>query len=250
MNPPNTSLRNFLTEGPFWLAMSSGFFGFYAHCGVLCALEEENILPSGAAGSSAGALIAGLWGSGLHGMKIRDSLFSLRRKDFWDPAIGFGLLKGKAFRGLLTDLMPVDSFEECRVPLSLSTFDLSTRKTRVFKSGKLVPAVHASCAVPFLFHPVWIGLRPLVDGGVSDRPGLAGVPTGKRVLMHHLASRSPWRIHRPEPPRRPNLVSLVVEDLPRVNPFRLERGKIAFEKARNATFRALKSPVVHGQVGL
>ena len=40
--PP--TLREWLAEEPFALAMSAGFFGFFAHTGVLLALEEAGLI--------------------------------------------------------------------------------------------------------------------------------------------------------------------------------------------------------------
>ena len=57
--PPPKTLRTWLTEAPFTLGMSSGFFGFFAHAGVLAALEEQGLTPRAVAGSSAGALVTG-----------------------------------------------------------------------------------------------------------------------------------------------------------------------------------------------
>ncbi|MDB4993470.1 MAG: hypothetical protein JWM74_902, partial [Myxococcaceae bacterium] len=118
------------------------------------------------------------------------------------------------------------------------------------ESGALAPALHASCAVPLMFHPVWIEGRPYYDGGVTDRPGLAGMPHAEpRVLFHHLASRSPWRrASSPsmEVPMRPGMTSLVVADLPRVGPFRLEEGRRAFDAARRAMSTALRRPLEGG----
>jgi NTE family protein len=124
-------------------------------------------------------------------------------------------------------------------------FDVLSRSTRVVDDGDLAPAIRASCAVPGLFHPVWLGGRPMLDGGILDRPGLAGMPSGERVLFHHLASRSPWRRDDGSSmalPRRAALVPLVLGDLPRVGPFRLEEGARAFEIARTRTRLALDRP--------
>jgi NTE family protein len=240
-------LAEWLRAAPFTLTMSSGFFGFFAHTGFLSVLEEEGITPSRISGSSAGALVGGAWASGLPAAKLRDAIFALRRESFWDPGVGPGLLRGKLFRQLLDALLPVSTFAACRVPVAISVFDVVTRRTRVLDDGLLAPAIHASCAVPVLFHPVWIEGRPYVDGGVADRPGLAGVPCGERVLFHHLASRSPWR-RRGSPsleiPRRQNLTSVVLDDLPRVGPFRLEAGLRAFDAARWGMQRALGAPYI------
>lgn len=245
-NPP--TLRQWLAKEPFWLTMSSGFFGFYAHCGMLLALEDEGITPDGAAGSSAGALIAGLWAAGLDAASIRNRLLEIRRQDFWDPAPGAGLLRGRAFRNILEQMLPVTTFEECRAPAAMSTFDLVALRTRVLNSGALAPAIHASCAVPLLLQPVWLNGRPCFDGGVLDRSGLAGVPHDQRVLLHHLASKSPWRLSPPQVPRRPNLTALVIPDLPRTNPFALNRGHQALEHAYRATRQALALRIEQGVV--
>ena len=243
-----TCLGDWLAEAPFALGMSSGFFGFFAHAGMLSALETEGLCPTRLAGSSAGALVAGAWAGGLSGEQIGAELRALRRHHFWDPAPGPGLLRGRLFRRRLEALVPSD-FGPCRVPLTVSVHDVLDRRTRVISSGDLPRAIHASCAVPLMFHPVWIDRRPHVDGGVSDRPGLAGVPPRTRLLFHHLSSRSPWRragAPSMRLPRRPGLVSLVLDGLPRAGPFHLERGVAAFGAAQEACRRALGSPLRDG----
>ena len=241
-----TTLGDWLAEAPFGLAMSSGFFSFYAHTGMLSALLAEGHVPVHAAGSSAGALVAGAWAAGLSAEALAEALARLTRADFWDPAPGAGLLAGRRFDALLRALLPVAAIERCAVPLAISVFDILARRTAVLTRGDLAAAIRASCAVPGMFHPVWIGRRPYWDGGILDRPGIAGVPPG-RLLFHHIASRSPWRAALPIPRRR-ELVALVLEDLPRSGPFRLEAGRRALAAAREATLRALARPIEGGLV--
>lgn len=239
------NLAEWLAAEPFGLALSSGFFGFFAHCGLLSALEDAGVLPARLSGSSAGALIAGFWAAGLETAAMREILFGLRKQDFWDPAPGLGLLRGQRFLKLLESHLPVAEFADCRVPLSISVFDVLSRRTRVLDQGALAPAIQASCSVPFMFHPVWIQGRPLVDGGVRDRPGLAGMPQG-RVLYHHLASRSPWRRRNgahTRIPEVPGLRTLLIEGLPRVGPNRMPDGPRAYAAARSATQLALNSTI-------
>ena len=245
------TLREWLRERPFTLGLSSGFFGFFAHTGLLTVLEDEGLLPARLAGSSAGALVGGAWASGVSGARLRDELHGLRREHFWDPRPGLGLLRGRLFRERLDALLGTPSFEGCRVPLTISVFDVLSRRTRVLTGGPLAPAIQASCAVPLLFHPIWIGGRPHLDGGIADRPGLEGVPAGERVLHHHLASRSPWRAKGGASmaiPARHGLVALVLGGMPRVGPFRLEQGPRAFDAARDAALRALDRRVEAGVV--
>lgn len=228
------TLREWLSEAPFALGLSSGFFGFFAHAGVVSVLEDEGLLPSRIVGSSAGALVGGLWAAGVPAARIRDELLALRRAHFWDPGLGLGLLRGRLFRARLEAILPVRTFEECPRALALSVFDLRARRTEVVRSGPLAPAIHASCAAPILFQPVEIGGRLCADGGVLDRHGLAGLEPGARALYHHLTSRSPWR-RRNSPalriPDRPGLRAVALQGIPRVGPFRLERGPDAMRAA-------------------
>jgi NTE family protein len=242
------TLREHLREAPFALAMSSGFFSFFAHTGFLTVLEDEGLLPSRVSGSSAGALVTGAWAAGLDAPDLAIELERLERKDFWDPAVGAGLLRGRLFRERLERLLPKRGFDNCRVPAAVSVFEMRGRRTHVLASGDLTAAIHASCAVPLLFHPVAIAGRRYLDGGILDRPGLAGMPESEpRVLFHHIAAKSAWRT-KLDVPRRPGMVTVVLEGLPRSGPFRLEAGRAAFRAAREATKRALDERIGDGVV--
>ncbi len=238
-------VRDWLADRPFTLAMSSGFFGFFAHCGVLSVFEEEGIIPSRVVGSSAGALIAGLWASGLSTEFIRDQLLQLERRDFWDPRPGLGLLRGQLFEQRLQRYFPVQQMESCRVPVAVSVFDMKSLKTRVLDRGCLATAVRASCAVPLLFHPVIVDGRPALDGGIRDRPGMDGLPNGERIFYHHLLPQSFWRRKQApssQVPNRQNMQSFAIRGLPQVHPFALHRGQEAFARARQAAQRVLEMP--------
>jgi NTE family protein len=244
-----TTLGDWLAREPFGLAMSSGFFGFFAHTGMLAALLERGLVPTLVAGSSAGALVGGAWAAGLAPDAFAARLNTLERGDFWDPAPGAGLLAGRRFDRLLRELLPVRSMRDCHVPVRISVFDILARRTVVLSDAELAPAIRASCAVPALFHPVWIARRPYWDGGILDRLGLAGLADADRVLLHDLPARVPWL--DPGAPGRPiasraGMVSLVLDGLPRSGPFRLDAGRRALVMARAATARALTAPIRDG----
>ncbi len=236
------TLRDWLGNEPFSLAMSSGFFGFFAHCGMLSVLEEAGLRPIRITGSSAGALVGACWAAGCEISEMKDMLFNLSRRDFWDPGFGLGYLRGKLFRGMIAALAPTQRLEECPIPLGLSVYDGFARKTTILETGPLPESVAASCAVPLLFQPVKIGGRFYWDGGIGDRHGLAGQEPGSRIFYHHLASRSPWR-RKNSPalqiPLLPNLCALSIHDIPRSGPNRLAMGPEAFHKARAACLKAL-----------
>ncbi|WP_251358199.1 patatin-like phospholipase family protein [Kangiella sp. TOML190] len=118
------TLLDWLKQEPFSLTLSSGFFGFFAHTGVLTVLEEEGLTPQRVLGASSGALAGACWAAGINSIDLRTILFALKRQDFWDPGFGWGLLKGEKFRQKLAEILPVNRFEDCPIPLALSAYDL------------------------------------------------------------------------------------------------------------------------------
>jgi NTE family protein len=255
-----TNLAERLRREPFELILSSGFFGFFAHAGVVAALEELALTPALVGGSSAGALVAGLWGAGLPAATLRDRLFALRRADFWDPdprfgvggARGLGLLRGDRFEQLLAEalhVVGVRRFADCRIPVRVVAFDVGARRTVTLAAGELVPAIRASCSVPGMFQPAVIERRRLLDGGIADRAGIAAASDGARVLYHHLPTHSPWRRFTPAQnrvPARAQLHLLHEPALPRLSPFHLSRGPRAFALAREMVLRSLTAPQPSG----
>jgi NTE family protein len=244
------STRDWLAERPFTLCLSAGFFGFFAHTGLLAALEEAGLRPARVVGVSAGALAGGLWASGLPAAALEEQLVRLRRAEFWDPGLPLGgLLAGQRFsRKLLDVLAPtgVRRVEETRVPFTPVVHDVLRWRPIGLAAGALDLAIRASCAVPFMFRPVRLDGRVLLDGGILDRPGLTALRPGERVLLHHLPSRA-----RPDaaPPAAPPGVEarvLVVSGLPRVTPFALERGREALERARAHARAWLAAPAAVG----
>jgi NTE family protein len=109
------TLGEWLAEAPFGLVMSSGFFSFFAHTGVLQALASRGLSPAHVAGSSAGALVTGAFAAGLPPDELARVLTGLSRGDFWDPRPGAGLLAGQKFDAILRRILPVTSFERSAV---------------------------------------------------------------------------------------------------------------------------------------
>lgn len=235
------SLADWLSDAPFTLSLSSGFFGFFAHAGMLEALVEAGLRPRRVTGSSAGAMIAGIYAAGLEPAEIARRLLEVRREDFWDPSPGLGLLRGHKFETQLRNIVGAARIEDGRIPASLVVHDVLRHRGVTREHGPLSTTIRASCAVPLLFQPVWLDGRPYLDGGILDRPGITPLHDGERTLYHHLASRSPWR-GALAVPTRPNLTTLVLEGLPRSGPFRLELGPRAYEQARATTRFALNAP--------
>ena len=173
-----TALVEQLRGARVGVALSSGFFGFFHHAGVLDALVDRGIRPARIAGNSAGALVGAMYAAGLDPAEIAAELLTVRRADFWDPGWpfsprGFGLLAGEKLAARVARTLLVHGFAGCRVPLSLGVYGLDDGRTRHLGDGALVPAVHASCAVPYMFQPVEIGGHRYWDGGFGEKTPLA-----------------------------------------------------------------------------
>lgn len=244
-----------LERGPFTLLLSAGFFGFFAHAGLLRALELRELVPRRVGGASAGALAGGLWAAGSSAQRLEALFTGLDRRDFWDPGLPIGgLLRGRKFGSLLRDHLDghgVTRIEDCAIDFRAVVHDVLRRRTVVLDRGALEPAIRASCALPLMFRPVRIEGRVYIDGGYSDRAGFAAVTPGERTLYHHLPHRSPWSgIAGPETAElapAPGRLTLTVDALPRVTPFRLERGAAAIEIARDAALAWLDAPLADGE---
>lgn len=247
------TLGQWLQQGPFTLVMSSGYFSFFAHTGVVAALESAGYIPNKLSGASAGAMVAAGWASGLSPSNLSQYFCALKKADFWDPSFGLGVLAGKRFRNKLRELLPVEKMELCKTPVSISLYNVLRFRTDVLREGALADIVYASCAVPVMFQPIVINKQVYLDGGINDRPGLAGVNGSERVLYHHILPR-PFRENHPTRhydlnaglrirPHRENMATLILSGLPMVGPDALHRGQVAFDQARKACLKAFERPM-------
>ncbi|MDJ0762024.1 MAG: patatin-like phospholipase family protein [Myxococcota bacterium] len=227
------------------LCLASGFFGFYHHAGVLSALEAAGIYPVRITGTSAGALTAAMYATGMNVESIRDALVALERKSFWDMTWpfgqrGVGLLAGHRFQSELGRVLPVHSFEACRLPLAVGVYNIDVGRVVHLSEGPLIPAVYASCALPYLFSPARIGKLSYWDGGVGEKcpliPFLKGLPVDV-VLVSYMGGR---RIAKPKrtglaqflPPLSSLFVDTPLEE-------RLERDRASVDALRAADIEVL-----------
>ena len=151
------------------LVLSGGGARAIAHLGVLEALEEEGITFQRIAGTSAGAVIAAFYASGLKPRAVLDLLIELRLWSFVSPVMPRkGLLGLNGAEKLLHEHLPVKTFEELEIPVCVNTTDVCSGKPVCFTSGDLVQPILASCCIPVLFNPVQIDGRSYIDGGVLN----------------------------------------------------------------------------------
>jgi NTE family protein len=76
------------------------------------------------------------------------------------------------------------TFADLSLPMHIMATDLGDGERTVFTSGKMMPALLASCAIPGIFPPVRIGDRIYADGGALGRSSFtAALEGGARRLF-------------------------------------------------------------------
>lgn len=187
------------------LVLSGGGARGLAHVGVLKVLEREHIPIDAIAGTSMGAIIGGLYASGLSAADLERELLALdwttlfanrlpretlseRRKeeDFEiSPALEVGLSRvtgelmlpigSVSSRGLELLLrrytLPVrqlPSFDALPIPFRAVATDMESGEAVIFRQGDLAQALRASMSVPGVFPPTEVDHRILGDGGLVN----------------------------------------------------------------------------------
>jgi len=248
-----TDRATWLRAQPFTLVLSAGFFGFFAHAGVLKALEERGIAPRRVVGSSAGAIAGGLWAAGLTSDDLARELAALRREHFWDPGLPLGgVLRGEKFLALLRELLGptgVAQVEHAPRAFAAVAHDVLAHRTRILDRGPLAEAIRASAALPGLFRPIRVEGRLLVDAGVLDRAGMAALAPGERAMVHYLPHQSPWsrlrRRQRAAVASTPERAVLYVPNQAPLHPYDLRPGMGLVQQLRDATHAWLDGAAVH-----
>jgi NTE family protein len=152
------------------IALGSGAARGLAHIGVLQALEDHDINIDYVAGSSAGALVGGLYCCGIEPKTIRDIANQIDRKLWVDLSVPKrGFIKGEKIEEIIKLLTGNRNIEELTKKLAIVATDLKSAKRYVFKKGPIYKAIRASISIPGVFVPVRYNDMVLVDGGVTDR---------------------------------------------------------------------------------
>ncbi|HHL4082803.1 patatin-like phospholipase family protein [Burkholderia sola] len=201
------------------LVLSGGGARGYAHLGVLKVLEDNRIPIDCIAGTSMGAVVGGLYASGMAADEMQKRLSEVNLADIafdvTDRAdlpqtsrederlyingltLGFGkkgvkapvgLVQGNRLQALLanwTAAVPTNQpFDQLPIPYRAVATDLQTGQMVVLDHGSLPLAIRASMAMPGLFAPAEINGRALVDGGlVSNLPVDTARQMGANVVI-------------------------------------------------------------------
>ncbi len=157
------------------VVLSGGGAKGAAHIGVLRALEEAGVPIDEIAGTSAGAIVGGLYASGFDVDTLEDVISNLKASDSGELLIPFegGLLDADPLEHLLDNVLQNRNLEDTRLPFRIAVTELGSNKMRQLKMGSLAKAIHASMAIQGLFYPVQIGNKYYFDGGFR-----ATIPAG------------------------------------------------------------------------
>ncbi len=185
--------------------------------GMLRALVERGIEPDVIVGCSVGAIngaafaaeptlrglihLDGIWGRLADGRPdlMPDSRLpiavqmALRKRSLHDPRV---------LETFLEEALPVDRFEALKVPFACVATKLSTADEHWFDTGRLVPALMASAALPAVYPPVEIDGELYMDGGVvREAPVAQAAEMGaKRIYLLHVGHLNEVRTFRADRP--------------------------------------------------
>ncbi len=164
------------------LALGEGGPRGLAHIGIIKALEENNIPIDLITGSSAGALIGGLYTVNKSIEEIEKIALSITLKEMTsilsDVGSASGIIRGDKFEAYLEEYCQKKTLETLDLPFYPLATDLSTGKEFVIKNGSIAKAIHASCAIPGIFASIEWENKILVDGAISS---LVPVETAKKI---------------------------------------------------------------------
>lgn len=172
------------------------------HAGVLKELEQLQIPIDYIGGTSMGAVVAGMYASGMSPEEIEErfttldwsyvlhdqspyALLEYRKKlDYkhfmgaefglkrWKvqraPGIAYGQKLNNVISTFAMNSIGIQDFDQLNIPYRAVATDLVSGKSIVFKSGDLSKVMRASMSVPGVFTPIKMDGMVLVDGGVLD----------------------------------------------------------------------------------
>ncbi len=164
--------RIFGRETRLGLVLGSGGARGLAHIGVLTVLKEAGIPIHCIAGTSAGALIGGLYSAGNTPQALEELFGDISISEtarLLIPSLSRGgLVDGKRIKRLIKPYTREKAIEELSPRFACVATDLYSGKRVVFRRGDLLESIRASISIPGVFTPVICGDRVLVDGGVVD----------------------------------------------------------------------------------
>jgi NTE family protein len=151
------------------VALGGGAVRGAAHIGVLAALDEAGLSPAIVTGTSAGAIVGGLYAAGRDAGDIAALAGKLRWLRLVHPTMNRrSLLNTTRLRAFLDDALDGREFPDLDRTFAAVACELATGAAVVLAEGSVAEAVLASAAIPGVFPPVDRDGTLLVDGGLVD----------------------------------------------------------------------------------
>ena len=152
------------------LVLSGGGAKGLAHIGVIKILEKNNIPIDFIAGTSAGAMVGGMYAyskniASLEEQFLNKNWFQMLTY-FADPSLKGGFIQGNRMEEFLQEYLQSATFDKLKIPFQATAVDLRSGKMKILREGPVSTSIRASCAIPMLFKPVEIDKRLYVDGGL------------------------------------------------------------------------------------
>ncbi len=154
------------------LVLGSGAARGLAHIGVIKGLLKAGVRIDYVAGTSIGALIGGLFASGMSVEQMEEIACNTDWRSMtrlFKPANPFrGIIGSNAIQDFIEALVGKTEFRDLKIPFNCIATNLLDGEEIVLESGYLAEAIMASLSVPALFRPVMYRGNYLVDGGLVN----------------------------------------------------------------------------------
>lgn len=149
------------------IAFGGGGVRGFMHLGALRALDEAGLRADVVTGTSAGAVAAALYASGLSYQQMEARALSVSEIGLLDPVLNRqGLVNGRAFAAWVREATGGRRISQLPMALGLTVTDLTSGRALLVVDGDVGEAVQASASVPGTVVPVQSGASHYVDGGV------------------------------------------------------------------------------------
>jgi NTE family protein len=147
-----------------------------AEIGFYQAMVELGVRPDCIIGTSVGALNGAFIACGMDISRMKEiwadisgrKLYRLNPELLWKWGNASSLFKPTGLKRFLKKQLPIDTFEELEIPLTVVATDLQEARSVYLEEGPLLPALLASSAIPVYFPPQLMNGDQLVDGGITN----------------------------------------------------------------------------------
>ena len=172
------------------VALGGGGARALVNVGILKALEEENIPIDLVLGSSMGAIVAVLYGSGMPLAHIEELVTSDILPSMFDLNFPFvhSIIDTRRVNFFIQSVSPAKRLEDFPIPTALLSYDLTNGVKYVHTAGPISQEIQGSYAIPLFFPVVRQGEFFLMDPGILElTPARTAKALGAEVVISTTA---------------------------------------------------------------